>query len=71
MTSAPYGASASAAGQPRNGGFAEPSPLELPAPSADDIRLAPPPKSKSKRQKEYEPHIPIVLDDSDEIIELD
>ena len=67
MTSAPSGASATSGRQPLNGGFAAPSPLEVAAPSAEDIRRG----ASSKRQKDYGPQIPIVLDDSDEIIELD
>src|SRR4051794_24110133 len=38
MTSTPNGASATSGKRPLNGGFAEPSPLEVAAPSADDIR---------------------------------
>jgi pSer/pThr/pTyr-binding forkhead associated (FHA) protein len=71
VPSAGYGAPGRGTGipssRPLNGGFAEPSPLEIPAPSSDDHPVIPP----SKRREEFEPLIPIVLDDSDEIIELE
>jgi predicted component of type VI protein secretion system len=59
--------SSGAAGVAVNGGFAAPSPLEVPAPSSDDFAVIPP----TKRPKDYEPLIPINIDDSDEIIDLD
>jgi predicted component of type VI protein secretion system len=54
-------------GKLTNGTFAEPSPIEAPAPPLVQMPATP----SAGRRKEYEPLIPIVLDDSDEIIELD
>jgi hypothetical protein len=54
-------------GKLTNGTFAEPSPIEVPAPPLVQMPATP----SAGRRKEYEPLIPIVLDDSDEIIELD
>jgi hypothetical protein len=50
-----------------NGSFAEPSAIEIPAASSIEMPATP----AGGRRKDYEPLIPIVLDDSDEIIELD
>jgi predicted component of type VI protein secretion system len=60
------GAAAIPAGGLANGTFAEPSPIEIPASSSAEMPAGP-----AGRQKEYEPLIPIDLDDSDELIELD
>src|SRR5262249_12275383 len=61
------GATVSPAGKLTNGTFAEPSPIELPAGPLVERPAAP----SSGRRKEYEPLVPIVLDESDEIIQLD
>lgn len=52
-----------------NQGFPEPSPLEIVvSSSAQGIPTSP---SKAGRHDEFEPLFPLVVDDSDEIIELD
>jgi predicted component of type VI protein secretion system len=61
------GATGMPAGGLTNGTFAEPSPIEIPAASSVERPATP----SAGRRKEHEPLIPIVLDDSDEIIELD
>jgi len=52
-----------------NQGFPEPSPLEIVVSSSQQDIIAPP--SKAGRHDDFEPLIPVVIDDSDEIIELD
>ncbi|MGO8901903.1 MAG: FHA domain-containing protein [Isosphaeraceae bacterium] len=52
-----------------NQGFPEPSPLEIVVSSSEQDIIAPP--SKAGRHDDFEPLIPVVIDDSDEIIELD
>jgi predicted component of type VI protein secretion system len=59
--------SSRAAGVAVNGGFASPSPLAIPVPSSDDFPVIP----SSRRPQDDEPLIPIDIDDSDEIIDLD
>jgi hypothetical protein len=49
-------------------GFPEPSPLESVVSSSEQDIIAP---SKAGRHDDFEPLIPVVIDDSDEIIELD
>ena len=50
-------------------GFPEPSPLEIVVSSSEQGIIAPP--SKAGRHDDFEPLILVVIDDSDEIIELD
>jgi pSer/pThr/pTyr-binding forkhead associated (FHA) protein len=52
-----------------NRGFPEPSPLEIVISSSQQNIIAP--SSKTAKHDGFEPLIPIVMDDSDEIIELD
>jgi pSer/pThr/pTyr-binding forkhead associated (FHA) protein len=60
-------APAAASSQGRNEGFPTPSPLEVNVASPEQDRVSPP----SGERRDYEPLIPIILDDSDEIIDLD
>jgi len=50
-------------------GFPESSPLDIVVSSSEQDIIAPP--SKAGRHDDFEPLIPVVIDDSDEIIELD
>ena len=52
-----------------NQSFPEPSPLEIVVSSSEQDIIVPP--SKAGRHDDFEPLIPVVIDDSDEIIELD
>jgi len=58
-----------AAGTALPQGFPEPSPLEIVVFSSEQDIIAPP--SKAGRHDDFEPLIPVVINDSDALIELD